>query len=247
MILEEATYEAFGYFSNTLKQQSHKEICTVCTQCGKFRVTAKYGYRYFCKSCSALLGENQKGGHRTEKTKALISMNHADVKGKNNPMFSKHSWNFGKAVGKETKAKLSVAMKGKYLGEKNPMFGLTGKDCPNFGTHPTEETKALMSAAHKGEKNYNYKGGKKASKARSRSKRDRQLGYTLLAPLVEGEVGHHVTNEYVIGVPEEVHQRLCGGTRKQHRTKVLQCLKMHNKKKYKLVLCILAKQPFEGG
>jgi hypothetical protein len=60
-------------------------------------------------------------------------------------------------------------------------------------------------------------------------------------PLEEDEVGHHVTDEYLIGVSKEVHEKFSGHTRKKHRTLVLQWLKTHDKKKYNLVLCVLAK------
>lgn len=83
----------------------------------------------------------------------------------------------------------------------------------------------------------------KIKRAKRKAQRRRELGYTLLMPLKDNEVGHHVTNEYIIGVPKDVHERLCGGGRTKHRTKVLQWLKANDKKKYKLVLCVLAKEP----
>ena len=61
----------------------------------------------------------------------------------------------------------------------------------------------------------------------------------------QGEVGHHVSNEHVIGIPKEVHLSFSGHKRRKHRTLVLNWLKMHDKKKYKIVLCILAKQPLK--
>jgi hypothetical protein len=112
-------------------------------------------------------------------------------------------------------------------------------------TH-TEEEKALMHKNHadyKEEKHPQWNGGKKVVQRRKNAKRKRQLGYTLLMPLVDGEVGHHVTDEYVIGIPSEIHTTLGGGGRKNHRTKVLQWLKANNKKKYLKVLCVLAKEP----
>jgi hypothetical protein len=62
-------------------------------------------------------------------------------------------------------------------------------------------------------------------------------------PLAEGEVGHHVTNEYVIGIPADVHNSI-GGRRKKHRMLVLQWLKANDKKKYKLVLSMLANNSY---
>jgi hypothetical protein len=95
--------------------------------------------------------------------------------------------------------------------------------------------------AERGERHPNYKGGKKIVLNRAAAKRKRDLGYTLLMPLKDGEAGHHVTNEYVIGVPAGVHNGI-GGSRRKHRTRVLQWLKANDKKKYKIVLCFLAKQ-----
>lgn len=69
---------------------------------------------------------------RSEETKKKMSENHADFSGKNNPMYGKkHSkesiekmsgknnvW-YGKHLPKEVRRKLSEAMKGRYVGEKN--------------------------------------------------------------------------------------------------------------------------------
>jgi hypothetical protein len=128
------------------------------------------------------------------------------------------------------KANISAKMKGK-------------RNC--LGNTLTGKHKAKISASNKGkhlgENNSHYNGGKKVSNARHNAKRKRQLGYTLLMPLEEGEEGHHVTNEYVIGIPKDIHQSI-GGSRKKHRKRVLQWLKTNNKKKYKKVLCVLAKE-----
>lgn len=148
-ILEEATFDAFGYYQKDLSYGSAKSILAACEVCGAFKVTSKNAYRTFCGSCSQILGETRKGvkhynfgNHPTEDTKALMRMNHCDYNGKNNP---------------------------------------------NFGKHCSKKTKALISAAGKGEQNHNYNGGKKAANARQDAKRKRDLGYTLLIPLKEGE------------------------------------------------------------
>jgi hypothetical protein len=130
----------------------------------------------------------------------------------------------------ETKLKMSTAHKGKILTEEHKRKiseAKKGKTC-------TEETKAKISAATSGEKNHKYNGEKKVVAARGRSKRKRDLGYTLLMPLKEGEVGHHVTNEHVIGIPKRAHEKLVN-RRQKHRTLILQWLKTHDKKKYYLV------------
>ena len=114
---------------------------------------------------------------------------------------------------------------------------------PFFGKKHTKETKALISKNHadfSGEKSSCFLGGKKISKSIAQAKRKRQLGYILLLPLEEGEVGHHMTDEYVIGIPEDVHIRFSGYGRKKHRALILKWLKNNDMKKYELVFYILA-------
>ena len=132
----------------------------------------------------------------------------------------------GKTLTEETKAKLSAAKKG----EKNH----------NYGKPRTKETRALISKNHadfQGKKHPGYKGGKKLTQARSDARR-KELGYTLLLPLGKGEVGHHVTNEYIVGMSAEVHNSI-GGRRKKHRIRVLEWLKANDTKKYEIALNVL--------
>lgn len=51
MILEEETFESFGYYPGALAKRSDKRILAVCETCGKFRNTTKHDYRTFCNSC----------------------------------------------------------------------------------------------------------------------------------------------------------------------------------------------------
>jgi hypothetical protein len=85
---------------------------------------------------------------------------------------------------------------------------------------------------------------RRLSKSKTKAKR-RHLGHKLIYPVEEGEHGHHFTNEYVGGIPADVHDSI-GGSRKKHRTRVLQWLKANDKKKYKRVLCVLAKEPLRN-
>jgi hypothetical protein len=103
MILEEATKEAFGYYFWDLSKESTKHILVACELCGEFRITRKRLYRTFCRSCAqrgkkrseeskakqgaAIRGEKNHffGKKHTDKSKALISKNHADLKGRNHP------------------------------------------------------------------------------------------------------------------------------------------------------------------
>jgi hypothetical protein len=197
MILEEATKEAFDYYSTDLTYGSDMPILAACELCGAFRVLKRCDYCSLCISCA------QKGRILTEEHKAKIG---AALKGKKRTA--------------ETKARICVINKGKTR---------------------TEEHKANISAALKGkfgEKSNAWKGGKKVYIARANGKR-RELGHKLLMPLANGEVGHHFTDEYVLGIPAEVHESI-GGRRRRHRMKVLQWLKANDKKKYDLVVAVLA-------
>lgn len=60
--------------------------------------------------------------------------------------------NTGKKRSEETRAKMSEAL----LGEKNPMYGRTGKDNPMYGKHHTEEARAKMCKAQSGKNNPMY-------------------------------------------------------------------------------------------
>lgn len=221
MILEDETFEVFGYKVWELKPHSHKLILVACDECGLVRKTSKNNYHPLCNSCA------QKGKHLSEDHKAKISAS-----------LESNTCALGHTLTEEQKAKQSATMKGKTNA---------------LGSKRTEEQKAHLSTANKGENNpnygkrgedaSNYKGGKKAAVGRYNAKRKRQLGFILLVPLKEGEEGHHVTDEYVIGIPAEVHKRFSGYSRRKHRALVLQWLKVNDKKKYKIVLCILAKEP----
>ena len=62
MILEEATKEAFGYYSCDLIPQSHKPIIAVCDDCNKPRIFKKYSYHALCNSCA---GKDRKQSEET--------------------------------------------------------------------------------------------------------------------------------------------------------------------------------------
>jgi nitroreductase len=144
----------------------------------------------------------------------------------------KTPWNLGIKATEERKANISAALEGNTYA---------------LGSKRTDEQKANLSKNHadfKGEKHPRWQGGLKQKCARNAAKR-RGLGHTPLMPVKEGEVGHHVTNDFILGIPAEVHKKFAGGGRKKHRTKVLQWLKANDKKKYKMVLCVLAKEPFQ--
>jgi hypothetical protein len=211
VILEEATKEAFGYYAKDLSRGSDKPVLATCELCGEFRVLTKNNYHTFCRSCAKKGNQYTFGYKHTDKAKALMS---AAQKGNINGLGYKHT--------DKAKARIGAAQKGKEIAEK---------------------TRALLSAAQKGKymgkTRWNYNGGKKLSNARSHAKRKQQLGYKLLMPIEDGEVGHHVTDEYVIGVPEETHKQFCGYSRKKHRTRIFEWLKVNDKKKFSLVYIVL--------
>jgi hypothetical protein len=127
----------------------------------------------------------------------------------------------GRVLSEATKRKLSILN--------------TGSLHPRWDGGRTREERNAIAAAYR----KTPKGRITTEKA---LKRWRQLGYNIILPVEEGEVGHHITNEYVIGIPEEVHKGFGGYKREKHRTLVLQWLKTNDKRKYNKVLCVLAKQ-----
>ena len=76
MILEDATKEAFGYFSNNLRPKSKKPILAACEFCGKLKVATKKDYRCFCRSCSHILGEKKKGAHPSKESRKKMGAAH---------------------------------------------------------------------------------------------------------------------------------------------------------------------------
>jgi len=94
----ERTIKEFGYDPNKLSYGSNRKIWAICEDCRKERLVEFKSYSIFCKSCFQLGKRNNmygKTGNRnpmfgkdvSEETKQKISNNHADVSGKNNPMY----------------------------------------------------------------------------------------------------------------------------------------------------------------
>ena len=52
MILEEETFEKFGYYPSDWAPKSNKHILAACDDCGKVRVIRKGSYRALCASCA---------------------------------------------------------------------------------------------------------------------------------------------------------------------------------------------------
>lgn len=76
------------------------------------------------------------------------------------------------------------------------------------GFRHTEEAKQKIQEANKkrpiGERNPQWKGGRKLASARNKCKR-RQLKYIPLNDCEKGWVGHHMDKEHVIYIPRELH------------------------------------------
>lgn len=134
MILEEETFEKYGYSSSDLKPRSWKKIIVACDDCGKIHTTAKHDYRVLCKSCS------QKRKRLSEEHKKKIGVGNIGLcKGKNH-----YNWKGGKVkriceiCKKEFEITPSAIRKG------------GGKFC----------SKKCMGEANKGANNPSWKGGK---------------------------------------------------------------------------------------
>jgi hypothetical protein len=109
MILEEATYDTFGYYASEVKVHSGKRIMAACDDCGKVRETTKNHYHSLCLSCAQ--------------------------KGERNSNFGKHPWNLDIAATEETKALMSAAQKGKIFTEEhkvNLSAAKRGEKHPNW-------------------------------------------------------------------------------------------------------------------
>jgi group I intron endonuclease len=135
---------------------------------------------------------NTAGRKHTEKSKMLMSKNHADVSGENNPMFGKSgelSPNYGKKHSEETKRKISEGNKGKESwskGKKRPKHSekMKGENNPFHGKTHTDEVKKKLSEAKK--KAARERGGKKltfalAKEIRMRYNSEEKITITQLA------------------------------------------------------------------
>jgi hypothetical protein len=163
MILEEETFEVFGYYPSDLKHKSAKYIIRVCELCGEFKVLPRFGYRTLCISCvkkgktrifteehKASLSAAGKGRTLTEAHKANLG---AAKKGNKHPMFGKHRT-------EETKAKISASEKGKIVrDETKALISVASR-----GRRHTERVKERIGAATRGDKHWNWQGGISARK-----------------------------------------------------------------------------------
>lgn len=131
MILEAETVIEYGYLAIDLPPHSEKPILAACNGCGNVRETSKKDYCSLCRSCAS------KSEYLSDKSIAKMSDAHKGIKNYNfgKEFTDEHKANLsaahvGKKRTKESRANQSASLKGKYVGEKNPMFGRTGATNP---------------------------------------------------------------------------------------------------------------------
>lgn len=91
-MLEEETYEEFGYYPSQLKSGSSKKILVRCESCGIIRKLSLRDYRDECLRCTRKSGKyGMTGKHHTEKSKQKIrNTRRARYTFADNPMYGKH-------------------------------------------------------------------------------------------------------------------------------------------------------------
>jgi len=186
VILEDATFEAFGYEVWELSQKSNKPILAACELCGEFKVSTKHSYSTFCHSCGVALGDTRKGkkncnfGKRGKETNGFKG---GPVKciclccGKKFYV-NRYKRNHGGGKFCSNKCKNEV-----LRGKEHHFFGVCGEKCHNFkgglikcvcqqcgiiffapssgikrGQHKYC-SRECYGKAHKGKKNGRWKGG----------------------------------------------------------------------------------------
>lgn len=141
-----------------------------------------------CESCNREKLLEMMEYSRTQGRCHKCAMEQCNSSGKNNSFYGKHHSN-------ESKVKMSKSKEGIHNGSKNPMYG----------KHHTEETKHKQSEAVLGQKNPNWKGGKKLSKAKSAAKRRKSFGFIQHNKPQKNFHGHHLDFNHVIFIPKELH------------------------------------------
>lgn len=173
MILEQETFEQFGYRTNKLKPKSRKQIIASCDGCGKIRTIQYRSYNDFCHSCS-MKGKTpwNKGlkAEDDERVKRSCDAAHEARRGK-------PAWNKGIPWSDEAKEKMSKSHMGKYfppavkkirkawnkgipcpeemkikISETLKAKNIKGENHPFYGKHHTEESNEKNRLSHLGKK-----------------------------------------------------------------------------------------------
>lgn len=159
MILEEETYERFGYYPSDLSHCSGKTIMVKCEDCGKIREVKVYNYSAFCVSCARKGERNATWKPKVERIceycgKPFVLL-HCQIK-------------VGKGTYCSNQCKYK-AMEGKYKGEKSPVWiPRTLKICKycgmEFEINPFQANKVFCSVSclgkfHTGKNHPNWKDG----------------------------------------------------------------------------------------
>ena len=176
LILEEETFEKFGYYPKDVTVRQQKPILVTCGVCGKVRTIIKRGQHYdlLCRSCGEV--QNPK-------------LNNKDW------LFTQYwvnEWSLRKIAKEINSDASSVALAFKRLGISTRTLGesrtghlhylygkqmpeetrrklrksrpdFSGENHPQYGTHPSEETRTKQRAKkiglYDGSKNPNWNGG----------------------------------------------------------------------------------------
>ncbi len=183
MIDRDKTIEKFGYDPDILRPNSVKLIFRLCESCGKEQIVPFRTHAHLCGSCG------QKG---------------------------ERSYWFGKQRSLETRKKMSESGKGKIHSKETKQK--ISKS--NTGRKHTEETREKLSKINSGknsnmygrngEKHPNWKGGRKVSIRKYRTKRREMLNPNPieLNRDFESSDGHHINKKYIINIPAELHRSI---------------------------------------
>lgn len=170
-MLEQETYNRFGYYPSELKFKSGKRILVECKRCKEKREISKSAYHELCLSCSHIgrqvsqetkekIRKANTGKKVSEETRKKLQDSHMGIhpteasrqKMSEANKGAKHHF-YGKHLTKEHKQKLSEARKGRFGGENHPFYG----------KQHTDATKEKMSKNRKGQNcgsnHHNWKGG----------------------------------------------------------------------------------------
>lgn len=105
----------------------------------------------------------------------------------------------------ESRKKMSIALKGKFCGEKNPMFG---KSPWNSGKHLSEETKKKLSLSHSGEKNPMF--GKRGEKSHWFGRHHSEESRRKMSISRSGERNHRFGKHMSAATKEKISARKIG-------------------------------------